>query len=259
MSSHDVRIGWRQKDEKRKWKLETRTDFRVSTLQPWSAIPLADHVQYFPCALAQKVVRHHHAQGFRIERGALRPGANYLRSIEVCDEASQLQIAVFCDRVRGNGHLAPAAQSAQHGALGAHSLMRSQVVEPRRGVARALIVSADFNTQGTLPYGRAHLIEAEVAGYPLGETQAVHARGSQDQRLAITLFELAQSRVQISPDRNVFQIVTQGAQLRLSPQTAGGNPRTQRQFLQRLPLSGNENIAWIFALWNRTEYEPGRV
>ena len=51
----------------------------------------------------------------------------------------------------------------------------------------------------------------------------IHARRGKHQRITLAALQLAQSRVQVPSHRDINKIVAQSAQLRLSPQTAGGN------------------------------------
>ena len=149
--------------------------------------------------------------------------------------------------MNADGNLAAAAQGSQRGALGGHGKARICVVEKRYGLDGRGIVLARLNAQRTLAGRRAKIFGIEPLANPIGLAQPIESCGSQQNRLHLTLGQLAQPRVNIAAKLHRLNVGPEHLQLRAAPLAACAHARAMRKSSKTGMFHGYKDVARVDA------------
>lgn len=172
--------------------------------------------------------------------------------------ARQVQLARAPHRMRGERHLAAAAERARHHPLGLDRERGLRVVqrcEPRGDV---VAVRSDFDAERALARGGRARVDVEQRADPRFEAEALQAGGRQDDRRVIAAIELRQARVEAGAQRQHVQVRVARAQHRLAAQARRADHGAGRQRVERRVVVRHERIARVLALHDRGKREAFR-
>ena len=111
-----------------------------------------------------------------------------------------------------------------------------------------MVIGAGFDGQGALSRSGTHLLERDVFADSISQSESGYTSSGQDDGMKISGFEFPESGIDVAPQRNDIQIVTQRMQLRLPAQAAGAHLRSRWKILDSRIVDRKERIAGVFAL-----------
>src|SRR5215472_8463523 len=117
----------------------------------------------------------------------------------------------------------------QRRALGANGVLGGRVIQRGNGTPYLIVVLTYLDGQSTLAYSRTNLLDRKILLNPLAQLQAMQARRGQYQRVAVSAVQFSEPGVEVTTHRGQLEIVTQVAQLDLTPQAARSHPSPRFQ------------------------------
>ena len=147
-----------------------------------------------------------------------------------------------------DGDLAAAAEGLEHGALGLDGETRFRMIERGDGASHGLVAlrfrkdsvmgGTSLESQSALAGRGAEFVDGEALVDPLGAAEAIEAGGSEDESVALTSGELAQTGVDVAANFDEGDVRTEGEQFALRrglvvpmrpPQAARAAPSSARR------------------------------
>jgi len=120
---------------------------------------------------------------------------------------------------------------------------------------RGGVAFADFDGQGSLAGGGAHDFGGDDLLDELRLAEAIQPGRSKDDGVVLSLFELAQARVNISAQGMNVEVGAHGLQLRLPAKTGCADARALRQFLKARVVPRAERVARVLPFRDRGDFE----
>src|SRR5262245_22636841 len=118
------------------------------------------------------------------------------------------------------------------------------------------VVFPGFQAEGPLPRcAEAHIVcnilcDPSFAIYPL------KSRSGHDERIALSLIEFLQARIDIAPNRHDSQILARIKELSLPAQAPRANSCTSTKLAELSRLGAHQNITGILSLRNHRHGQP---
>jgi hypothetical protein len=163
------------------------------------------------------------------------------------------------------GELAAAAEGVEGGALGFDGEASVGVLEEGDGVADVGVAgfvdgvfgAAGFERECALAGGGTHLFGAEALMNPLGSLETVEAGGGEDEGVALALFELAQTGVDVAADFDEGDVGAEGEELGAAAGAGSADAASGGEGVERPVWLADPDVAGVGAFGDRGEGELG--
>src|SRR5579862_1469112 len=154
-----------------------------------------------------------------------------------------MQLAVSHLRKRTDRNLAAPAQTVEQRAFAGSRSAGGGIVQKFQMPARHGVTQTDLDAQRSLPRRWAHDFRRNNLFDELRLAQPLQSCRCENDRVVLSLLQLAQPRVDVPPQRMNVEIWPNRLQLRLPPQARRAHSRALRQILKAFIMPRAECIA----------------
>ena len=190
--------------------------------------------------------------GFKLDHGFAVGGDD----LGVHGEALAGRDAKSTDR-----EFAASTEGVEKGALGGDAEARVGVFEEGDGLADVggsiVVRTADFEGEGSLAGGGAHLCRVEALVDPLGAAKAVEAGGGEDEGVAFPVSQLLQACVNVAADFNEGEVGAEGEDLGAAARACGTDAGVVGKRVEGPELLADEDVAGVGAFRGGGNVELG--